>query len=95
MSLRIHPQHTYVRNLATRTAAPATAQFDAVCEEGFASIDDVLEPSRFYGADLTDATRDEGWPPNAKTIGGDVLLFLDTDHTVATIMREYRLRDFR
>ena len=100
MSLRIHPQHTYVRNLVTRTPAPADPQFDAprfdaVCEEGFASVDDVLEPSRFYGADLTDARRDEGWPPNAKTIGGDVLLFLDTDHTVATIMREYRLRDFR
>ena len=100
MSLRIHPQHTYVRNLVTRTSAPADPQFDAprfdaVCEEGFAAVDDVLEPSRFYGADLTDARRDEGWPPNAKTIGGDVLLFLDTDHTVATIMREYRLRDFR
>jgi hypothetical protein len=95
MSLRIHPQHTYVRNLVTRTATPAGPPFDAVCEEGFASVDDVLEPSRFYGADLTDAMRDEGWPSNAKTIGGDVVLFLDTDHTVATIMREYRLRDFR
>ncbi len=95
MSLRIHPQHTYVRNLVTRTAAPTDPQFDAVCEEGFASVDDVLEPSRFYGADLTDATREAGWPDNAKTIGGDVVLFLDTDHTVATIMREYRLRDFR
>jgi len=95
MSLRIHPQHTYVRNLVTRAVVAGTPQFDAIAEEGFGSVDDVLEPSHFYGADLTDDTRDEGWPANAKTIGGDVVLFLDTDHTVATIMREYRLRDFR
>ena len=95
MSLRIHPQHTYVRNLVTRTITPATPQFDAIAEEGFVSVDDVLEPSHFYGAGLTDATREAGWHDNAKTIGGDVLRFLDTDHTVAMIMREYRLRDFR
>ena len=90
MSLRIHPQHTYVRNLATRAAVPASPQFDAICEEGFASVDDVLEPSRFFGADAG-----APWKDNARTIGDDVPLFLDTDHTVATIMREYRLRDFR
>jgi len=90
MSLRIHPQHTYVRNLVTRAVAPEPPGFDAICEEGFASVDDVLEPSRFFGADPT-----APWQDNARTIGDDVPLFLDTDHTVATIMREYRLRDFR
>ena len=91
MSLRIHPQHTYVRNLVARAATPASPQFDAVCEEGFASVDDVLDPSRFYGGDITNTT----WQENAQTIGGDVLRFLDPEHTVATIMREYRLRDIR
>lgn len=91
MSLRIHPQHTYVRNLVTRACAPGrAAAFDAICEEGFASVDDVLDPSRFYGADPT-----RPWKDNARTIGDDVPLFLDTERTVATIMREYRLRDFR
>lgn len=91
MSLRIHPQHTYVRNLVTRAGAPhAAPAFDAICEEGFASLDDVLDPSRFYGADPT-----RSWKDNARTIGDDVPLFLDTEHTVATIMREYRLREFR
>ena len=59
--------------LVTRTVAAGTPQFDAIAEEGFVSVDDVLEPSHFYGADLTDATREAGWPDNAKTIGGDVL----------------------
>jgi hypothetical protein len=90
MSLRIHPQRTYVRNLVTRAPEPAPPRFDAICEEGFASIDDVLEPARFFGADPT-----APWKDNARTIGEDVPLFLDTEHTVATIMREYRLREFR
>jgi hypothetical protein len=90
MSLRIHPQHTYVRNLVTRAAVAAPPPFDAICEEGFASVDDVLDPSRFFGADPG-----APWKDNARTIGDDVPLFLDTEHTVATIMREYRLREFR
>jgi hypothetical protein len=89
MSLRIHPQHSYVRNLVAPAVAPATApSFDAICEEGFAALDDVLEPSRFFGADP--ASR---WQDNARTIGDDVPAFLDTEHTVATIMRDSLLRD--
>jgi hypothetical protein len=91
MSLRIHPQHTYVRNLVTRWTEPADPPFDAICEEGFAAADDVLDPTRFYGADVNGAT----WKENAKTIGDDVRLFLDTADTTATIMREYRLREIR
>ena len=53
MSLRIHPQHTYVRNVVARALTRDPLAEDAVCEEGFASIDDVLEPARFYGADGT------------------------------------------
>lgn len=91
MSLRIHPQWTYVRNLVARTLTPNAPDVDAVCEEGFAMVDDVLEPERFYGADVTNAT----WQQNAETIGDDVPLFLDMANTTSTIMREYRLRTFR
>ena len=59
-------------------------------KDGGASVDDVLEPSRFFGADPSTP-----WKDNARTIGDDVPRFLDTEHTVATIMREYRLREFR
>ena len=91
MSLRIHPQHTYVRNVVARVVEPASPQFDAVCEEGFASVDDVVDRSRFFGADVTGTT----WRENATTIGDDIPLFLDVRRTEATITREYRLRDFR
>ena len=91
MSLRIHPQWTYVRNVAVRPLTPDAPPLDAICEEGFASVDDVLEPSRFYGGDLSGST----WRENAQTIGDDVRIFLDTDRTTSTIAREYRLRDFR
>ena len=91
MSLRIHPQRTYVRNVVARTLTAETVPIDAVCEEGFASLDDVLDPARFFGAD----TSGRSWKENAGVIGADVGLFLDTAHTTATIMRDHRLRSFR
>ncbi|CAO5255608.1 EthD domain-containing protein [Frankia sp. AgKG'84/4] len=91
MSLRIHPQHTYVRNVVARGLAPAAPQFDAISEEGFASVEDVLEPERFFGADVSDTT----WQQNATAIGDDVQVFLDSQHTVAALMHEYWLRDLR
>ena len=91
MSFRIHPQRTYVRNVVARTLTPETVPIDAVCEEGFTSLDDVLDPARFFGADTSGTT----WKENAGVIGADVGLFLDTDHTTATIIRDHRLRSFR
>ena len=90
MSLRIHPQRTYVRNVVARNLTSDPPPVDAVCEEGFASLDDILDPARFYGGDVA-----APWEDNARTIGDDVRLFLDTAHTTATIMRDYRLRSFR
>ena len=91
MSLRIHPQRTYVRNVVARILTPDAPSVDAVCEEGFGSLEDVLDPSRFFGADLAGTT----WEDNARVIGDDVRLFLDTSHTTATIMRDHPLRSFR
>ncbi|CAO5253560.1 MULTISPECIES: EthD domain-containing protein [unclassified Frankia] len=91
MSLRIHPQDTYVRNIVTRVLSPAAPQFDAIAEEGFVAAEDILEPARFFGADLRGTT----WRDNAAVIGDDVRLFLDAQHTAATAMREYRLREIR
>jgi EthD domain len=91
MSLRIHPQNTYVRNVAARVLTPAAPRFDALSEEGFTSVEDVLEPDRFFGADLRGTT----WQRNATEVGDDVLAFLDSQHTVAAVMHEYWLRDLR
>jgi EthD domain len=90
MSLRIHPQRTYARNVVARTLTPWVPPVDAICEEGFLSLDDILDPSRFFGADPAGAS----WQDAAGVIGADVRLFLDTDHTVATITRDFRLRTF-
>ncbi|MCM3882985.1 EthD domain-containing protein [Frankia sp. R82] len=102
MSLRIHPARTYVRNVVARVV-PATGRptpdgplvegepFDALSEEGFASLEDVLDPARFFGGDVTEAT----WQQNASTIGDDIRLFLDGTRTVAAVMDEYLLRDLR
>lgn len=91
MSLRIHPQWTYVRNVVARVLTPDAPEIDALCEEGFAHVDDVIDPARFYGGDVSHTT----WKENGRTIGNDVPLFLDTTHTSSTITREYRLRTFR
>jgi hypothetical protein len=91
MSLRIHPQRAYVRNVVARTLTSDAPGIDGVCEEGFASTADILDNSRFYGADVDITT----WQQNRTTIGEDVPLFLDTARTTSTIMREYRLRAVR
>jgi len=90
MSLRIHPQWTYVRNVVTRVLTPDAPAVDAICEEGFAEVDDVVDPSRFYGADPGTP-----WQKGKVEIGEDVPKFLDPARNRTSIMREYRLRDFR
>jgi EthD domain len=89
LSLRIHPQHTYVRNAVIGDQSAAGIDFDAISEEGFASVADIVEPARFFGADVTTST----WRENASTIGADIKLFLDRRRTTATVMFEYRLRE--
>jgi EthD domain len=89
MSLRIHPQHTYVRNVVLDDPTSTGPEFDAISQEGLASVEDILEPERFFGADVSTST----WRENAVTIGDDVKLFLDRKKTTATVMFEYRLRD--
>ena len=86
MSLRIHPQHTYVRNLVGARGHTRKPAVRRGVREGFESVDDVLDRSRFFGADLHE--RHVG--DNATTIGDDIPVFLDTEHTVATVTREYR-----
>jgi hypothetical protein len=91
MSLRIHPQRTYVRNVVSRVLTPGAPAVDAICEEGFAEVDDVLHQSRFFGADEAESD----WRRSRAAIGEDIPKFLDPGGTMTSIMREYRVRDFR
>ncbi len=84
LSLRIHPQWTYVRNVVDRPLS-GSVDFDAVCEEGLADVDDVLDPARFFGADGGD------WRQNSRAIREDIPLFLDPSTTTSSLMREYRV----
>jgi hypothetical protein len=86
MSLRIHPQWTYVANVVSEALTPSAPAADAICEEGFRDVADVLDPTRFFGGDGGD------WRANRRTIGADVPLFVDQVRSVSTIMREERLR---
>jgi hypothetical protein len=86
MSLRIHPQWTYVANVVSEALTPGAPAADAICEEGFRDVADVLDPTRFFGGDGGD------WRANRRTIGIDVPLFVDQVRSVSTIMREERLR---
>jgi len=89
MSLRIHPQHTYVRNVVSRVLTPDAPVVDAICEEGFADVDDVLDQTRFFGADAAEPD----WRRSRATIGEDIPHFLDPERTMTSILREHRLRD--
>lgn len=89
ISLRVHPQRTYVRNVVARVLVPADPQFDAVSEEGVASAEDILDPSRYFGADAGT------WEQNAALTRRDVQVFLDSRHNLTSVMYEYRLREIR
>lgn len=87
MSLRIHPQWTYVRNIVTSSIGANAISLDGISEEGIPTTADILDPSRFFGADGGD------WRTNRSQIHQDIPIFLDPRRTSATIMREYRIRD--
>ena len=59
MSLRIHPQWTYARNVITRTLTPGAPDGDAVCEE-VEHLNDVLDPQRFYAPMVPDLGAEPG-----------------------------------
>ncbi len=84
LSLRLHPQWSYVRNVVELPLA-GSVDFDAVCEEGLAEVDDVLDPARFFGADGGD------WTQNSRAIREDIPLFLDPTTTTSSLMREHHI----
>ena len=89
MSLRIHPQWTYVRNVVSSSMDANAISLDGISEEGVPTSADILNPRRFFGADGGD------WRANRSQIHQDIPAFLDPHQTSATIMREYRIRDHR
>lgn len=74
-----------------RTLTPGARAIDAICEEGFELLDDILEPERFYGADRNGA----GTEANQDAINDDIPRFLDPKGCRMSVMRQYVLRELR
>lgn len=89
ISLHYHPQWKYVRNPVERIIfGDASHLPDAIVEEGFAAVDDLVDPLRFYGTG--------GDPKNLDTnkaiVFEDVPVFLDTAATETFVTEEHVLR---
>ena len=90
-SLRIHPARNYVRNVRARALTPGAEAIDGISDEGVGSLQDIVDPLRFYGAAEDPSLLAE----HQRIIKEDIPKFLDVTRAGATITREYRLRDFR
>lgn len=89
ISLRYHPQWKYIRNPVERIVfGDVTNCPDAIAEEGFAAVEDLADPMRFYGTG--------GDPKNLEInkaiVFEDVPVFLDTATTETFVTEEHVLR---
>ncbi|UCE87798.1 MAG: EthD domain-containing protein [Deltaproteobacteria bacterium] len=80
LSLEIHPLWRYVRNAVERRVAPAGPAFRGIVEETFRTLEDVVDPERFYGSRA-----------NMKRVAEHVTTFIDLERIETGLMREYRL----
>ena len=88
LSLSIHPQWTYVRNIITRPLNEDARKFDAVCEHGFEEAEHLLDPRYFYGA----GSDPDKLAENQAIIAKDAAVFVDRDLTAAQTTVEYVLK---
>lgn len=84
MTLQVHPVTRYVRNAVVRALTPDAPAFDGFVQDGFASMDDLLDPKRMYGG----AAPEVPWHEGARRVGEDVQTFVDLTRTAVTPMVE-------
>jgi hypothetical protein len=87
MSLRIHPQWSYVRNVVVRSLSGEVDVPVGIAEQGFAHPDDLVDAHRFYGA-----VDDESFAANRSAILADVPTFLDVETTETYVTEEHVVR---
>jgi len=88
LSLTIHPQWTYVRNIITRPLSEGAKQFDAVCEHGFEEPDHLTDPRYFYGA----GSDPDKLAENQAIIAKDAAVFVDRERTASQTTVEYVIK---
>ena len=87
LSLAIHPQWTYVRNIVSEPLTEGAKAFDAVCEHGFERPEHLLDPRFFYGA----GSDEEKLAKNRVIIAEDAVKFVDTQRSASQTTVEYAL----
>ena len=80
LSIDVHPLWRYVRNRVLESLTPEAPFFRGVVEETFRSLDDVLDPDRFYGS-----------AENQRRVARHVRRFIDLRRMQTCLMSEYRL----
>ena len=87
LSLRTHPQWSYIRNLVVRPLLPEADPPVAIAEQGIPHPDDLVDGRRFYGG-----FDDESYEANRAAILADVPRFLDPTTTETFVTQEHVLR---
>jgi len=85
LSLEIHPMWCYVRNVVARRLTPDGPDWKGIVDEQFRSVEDLTDPTRFYGVS-------GDWKMNIQRVLEDCRTFLDLERIQTVVMSEYIMR---
>lgn len=81
LSFEIHPLWQYTRNAVARVLTPSAPPHRAIVEERFRTLEDLLDPNRFFGA-----------PENIQRVLTDIATFTDFESISTAPMSEWILK---
>jgi hypothetical protein len=81
LSFEIHPLWEYTRNAVARVLTPGAPPHRAIVEERFRTLEDLLDPNRFFGA-----------PENIQRVLVDIATFTDFESINTAPMSEWILK---
>ncbi len=85
LSLEIHPLWRYARNVVVRPVTDGAPRFAGIVDEQFRTLEDLTDPSRFYGSPET-------MQANMKRVLDHCRRFLDLERIETYVMSEYILK---
>lgn len=81
LSFEIHPLWEYTRNAVWRALTPGAPPYRAIVEERFRTLEDLTDPTRFFGA-----------PENIQRVLADIATFTDLESIATAPMSEWILK---
>lgn len=81
LSFEIHPLWEYTRNAVARVLTPGAPPHRAIVEERFRTLQDLIDPNRFFGA-----------PENIRRVLADIATFSDLESMNTAPMSEWILK---